>query len=148
MNDVMHQKRARRILGDLKKVRSWVLRYEEEEEKLFNSKVIKSFVPELRIRKCFSCFGIPMFYVYMLWTVYVRYTGRLHVTWVCYIDRSLKIIIINSWMDPKEILLLQVWVDLGVMAIKTYSKLYNERCIRVIFWFALVSLFNDTWCLQ
>ena len=35
-------------------------------EKPFNSKVIKSFVPELRSRKCFSCFGIPMFYAYML----------------------------------------------------------------------------------
>ena len=35
-------------------------------EKPFNSKAIKSFVPELRSRKCFSCFGIPMFYVYML----------------------------------------------------------------------------------
>ena len=32
---------------------------------LFNSKVIKSFVPELRSRKCFLCFGIPMFYLYM-----------------------------------------------------------------------------------
>ena len=32
-------------------------------EKPLNSKVIKSFVPELRSRKCFSCFGIPMFYV-------------------------------------------------------------------------------------
>ena len=30
-------------------------------EKSLNSKVIKSFVPELRSRKCFSCFGIPMF---------------------------------------------------------------------------------------
>ena len=39
-----------------------------------NSKVIKSFVPELRSRKCFSCFEIPMFYVYMLWTFYVRFT--------------------------------------------------------------------------
>ena len=38
-----------------------------------NSKVIKSFVPELRSRKCFSCFGIPMFYVYML-----RYTYPYH----------------------------------------------------------------------
>ena len=38
-----------------------------------NSKVIKSFVPELRSRKCFSCFGIPMFYVYMLWTFCVRF---------------------------------------------------------------------------
>ena len=34
-------------------------------EELLNSKVIKSFVPELRSRKCFSCFKIPMFYVYM-----------------------------------------------------------------------------------
>ena len=40
-------------------------------EKPLNSKVIKSFVPELRSRICFSCFGIPMFYVYMLWTLYV-----------------------------------------------------------------------------
>ena len=32
----------------------------------FNSKVIKGFVPELRSRKCFSCVGIPMFYVYVL----------------------------------------------------------------------------------
>ena len=39
-----------------------------------NSKVIKIFVPELRSRKCFSCFGIPLFYVYRLWTFYVRFT--------------------------------------------------------------------------
>ena len=31
-------------------------------EKPLNSKVIKSFVPELRSRKCFSCFGIPVLY--------------------------------------------------------------------------------------
>ena len=43
-------------------------------EKPFNSKVIKRFVPEPRSRKCFSCFGIPMFDVYMLWTFYVRFT--------------------------------------------------------------------------
>ena len=43
-------------------------------EKPFNSKVIKSFVPELRSRECFSCFGIPMFYVYMLRTFYVHFT--------------------------------------------------------------------------
>ena len=43
-------------------------------KKPLNSKVIKSFVPELlRSRKCFSCFGIPMFYVYMLWTFYVHF---------------------------------------------------------------------------
>ena len=35
-------------------------------EETLNSKVIKSFIPELRSCECFSCFGIPMFYVYML----------------------------------------------------------------------------------
>ena len=35
-------------------------------EEPLNSKAIKSFVPELKSRKCFSYFGIPMFYVYML----------------------------------------------------------------------------------
>ena len=32
-------------------------------ERPFNSKAIKSFVPELRSHKCFSCFGIPMLYI-------------------------------------------------------------------------------------
>ena len=47
-------------------------------EEPLNSKVIKSFVPELRSRKCFSCFGIPMFYVYMLRTFYVRFPYPYH----------------------------------------------------------------------
>ena len=34
-------------------------------EEPLNSKVIKSFASELRSRKCFSCFEIPMFYVYI-----------------------------------------------------------------------------------
>ena len=32
-------------------------------EEPLNSKVIKSFVPEQRSRKCFSCFEIPIFYL-------------------------------------------------------------------------------------
>ena len=47
-------------------------------EEPLNSKVIKSFVPELRSRKCFSCFEIPTFYVYMLWTFYVRFAYPYH----------------------------------------------------------------------
>ena len=47
-------------------------------EKPLNSKVIISFVPELRSRTCFSCFGIPMFYVYMLRTFYVRFAYPYH----------------------------------------------------------------------
>ena len=46
-------------------------------EEPLNSKVIKRFVPELRSHKCFSCFEIPMFYVYMLWTFYVRNGGQM-----------------------------------------------------------------------
>ena len=50
-------------------------------EKPLNSKVIKSLVPELRSCKCFSCFGIPIFWdsyvscfgIPMLWTFYVRF---------------------------------------------------------------------------
>ena len=34
-------------------------------EEPLNSKVIKSFVPEQRSRKYFSCFEIPMFHVYI-----------------------------------------------------------------------------------
>ena len=53
-------------------------------EKPFNSKVIKSFVPELRSRKGFLCFGIPMLSLYELWTFYIHFTririmGKLHV---------------------------------------------------------------------
>ena len=64
-------------------------------EEPLNSKVIKSFVPELRSRKCFLCFGIPMFYVYMLWTFYVHFTdscmGIIHckkypLSWWHYIN--------------------------------------------------------------
>ena len=47
-------------------------------EKPLNSKVIKSFVPELRSCKCFSCFGIPMLYVCMSWTFYVHFTYLYH----------------------------------------------------------------------
>ena len=51
-------------------------------KKPLNSKVIKSFVPELRSRKCFSCFEIPVFYVIYIWTLYVHfaypYMGIVH----------------------------------------------------------------------
>ena len=62
-------------------------------EKRFNSKVKKSFVPELRSRKCFLCFGIPMIYMNILWTLYVRFTyscmGMLHMLGVaCLIPLS------------------------------------------------------------
>ena len=48
-------------------------------EDLLNSKVIKSFVPEVRVRKCFSCFEIPMFYVYVM---SILWKFRISVSWV------------------------------------------------------------------
>ena len=49
-------------------------------EEPLNTKVIKSFLPELRSPKCFSCFEIPMFYIY-IWTLYVRFTHNRIWLW-------------------------------------------------------------------
>ncbi len=50
-------------------------------EKPFNSKVIKSFVPELRSRNWFLCFGIPMLYIYERYE-HSMYISRIHI-WLC-----------------------------------------------------------------
>ena len=54
-------------------------------EKPLNSKVIRSFVPELRSRKCFPCFEISMFYVIYIWTLYVHFTHSRIWLWYIYI---------------------------------------------------------------
>ena len=53
-------------------------------EKPLNSKVMKSFVPELRSCKCFSCFEILCsIYIYIyIWTLYVHFTHS-HI-WLWY----------------------------------------------------------------
>ena len=54
-------------------------------EEPLNSKVIKSFVPELRSLKCFSCFEILMFYVY----IYEHYMYVSHIwIWLWYIPTT------------------------------------------------------------
>ena len=45
-------------------------------EEPLNSKVIKSFLSELKSRKCFSCFEIPMFYVIY---IYEHYMSISHI---------------------------------------------------------------------
>ena len=47
-------------------------------EEPLNSKVIKSFVPEQRSRKCFSCFEIPMFYLYG----HSMYVSHIAISWL------------------------------------------------------------------
>ena len=54
-------------------------------EEPLNSKVIKSFVPELRGRKCFSCFEIPMFYLYGD-SMYVSHIAILWLGYSCSLD--------------------------------------------------------------
>ena len=49
-------------------------------EKPLNSKVIKSFVPEQRSRKYFSCFEIPMFYLYG----HSMYILHIAISWLWY----------------------------------------------------------------
>ncbi len=40
----------------------------------------KSFVPELRSRKCFSCFEIPMFYL----CGHSKYVSHIAISWLWY----------------------------------------------------------------
>ena len=145
VNDVMHWKRAQRILGIWKKVSEsscsvWRRRLTFRAhrslaagathgggsgggadgkvvierlclslpyvEKPLNSKVIKSFVSELRSRKCFLCFGIPVLSIYELWTFYVHFTyPYICLLWVCYICKDELIqdmswTLKDSWMNP------------------------------------------------
>ena len=65
---------AARDGGDRWKSRNWkIVPLSPYVEKPLNSKVIKSFVPELRSRKCFSCFEIQcsMWYMYIFYEHYI-----------------------------------------------------------------------------
>ena len=53
-------------------------------EKPFNSKVIKSFVPELRSRRFFSVSGFRC-YIYMC-VMNILCTFHISVSWVCYTE--------------------------------------------------------------
>ena len=65
-------------------------------EKPLNSKVIKSFVPELRSRKCFSYFGTPTLSMCVMDIMNVLHTGmnmsnsHIHV-WLCNIYNKAKV---------------------------------------------------------
>ena len=53
-------------------------------EEPLNSKVIKCFVRELRSRKCFSCFGIPMLSMYVRYGHYQRFAYRYEYVYFTY----------------------------------------------------------------
>ena len=137
VNDVMHRKRTRRILGDLKKSVELSLavwrrrvtfassqwpcgrchtcwgggRWKSQHRKIvplspyvekpLSSKVIKSFVPELRSHKYFSCFGIPMFYVYMsyehyMYVSHIRIIGMVQHRWNIKTNIFLTLLLLGS----------------------------------------------------
>ena len=86
-------------------------------EEPLNSKVIKSFVPELTSRNCFSCFGIPLFYVYMLCTFYVRFT---HIRiWLWYTSTR-----VRSILKVKHLFL---WLNSQKSMLKRPSRCIKER---------------------
>ena len=70
-------------------------------EKPLNSKVIKSFVPELRSRKCFSCLRIPMLYMNILCTFHIFMHGYVTHTYILSsTDRSVSFYQNSSvWLD-------------------------------------------------
>ena len=58
-------------------------------EEPLSSKVIKSFVPELRSRKCFSCFRISTFYAMNIQCTFHTYPchGMVHLyLCICYVN--------------------------------------------------------------
>ena len=69
-------------------------------EKPFNSKVIKSFIPELRSRKCFLSFGIPMLSICELWTLWTFCVlvwiciFHIFISWLCNIQIG-----VNNWAN-------------------------------------------------
>ena len=58
---------------------------------LMSKNIFKRFVPKLRSRKCFSCFGIPMLSIYELGTFYVYFTYLYHGYVTVGPDRIIKI---------------------------------------------------------
>ena len=91
-------------------------------EEPLNSKVIKIFVPELRSRKCFSCFEIPMFYgyIYIYIYIYEHYMSISHIRiWLWYIKRNMmkKYVRGKCMVKPVKIdwSCLLVWLFCGTM---------------------------------
>ena len=53
-------------------------------ENLFNSKVVKSFVPELRSRKCFHVSGFLCYVIYVRYGHYERFAYRYEYVYFMY----------------------------------------------------------------
>ena len=113
-------------------------------EEPLNSKLIKSFVPELRSRKCFSCFEIPIFYVYM------RYEHYIHFTYP-YLAMIYIYIYIYIYLIYHQI----IFVKRQTISMK-YSSVYlilmsqldgKRKCSTILCWlYACIITFDSTQC--
>ena len=91
-------------------------------EKPFNSKVIKSFVPELRSRKCFSCFRIPMLSVCALWTLWTFCVP----VWICLFHIFMYGYVTSICISKSNLLIL-------TFSIMSFFLLFNFFYILVLF---------------
>ena len=105
-------------------------------EEPLNSKVIKSFVLELRSRKCFSCFGIPMFYVYMLWTS--MYVSHIHIMGMVHDNKTFFVVknegsfITRSRLLPEYVRYLLI-LNYLMYLVKSWMIQINHRGLNNIF---------------
>ena len=103
-------------------------------------KVIKSFVPELRSRKCFSCFGIPMFYVYVIYTNIMNVLragmnmsiSRIHVSGYGTIRCTFDVFYWRGWalkdnthiINPVNLLCFMMWEEISFSTNIGMGKVY------------------------
>ena len=122
-------------------------------EEPINSKVIKSFVPDLRSRKCFSCFEIPMFYVYILWTFYVRFThsrimGMEHFVCLNLLIRFWFVPIPFGDMVKFQFLAQFLWIAFSTQSCLVLYFICSNLLYLLITWFIVSSLSTQNQHLQ
>ena len=96
-------------------------------EEPLNSKVIKSFVPERRSRKCFSCFEIPMFYLYghSMYVSHIAISG--YGTYVCVcVCVCVCVLKVSWWLEKTQRIHILFFFDLNEIYVKK-QKLQGSR---------------------
>ena len=98
-------------------------------EQPLNSRVIKSFVPELRSRKCFSCFEIPMFYLYG----HSMYVSHIAISWLWYISFEWhhNILFLQVCIQFIEPLIILTWMSI-LLLLKSSSYHYSFQLTLLI----------------
>ena len=97
-------------------------------EEPLNSKVIKSFEPEQRSRKCFFVFRDPMFYLFG----HSMYVSHIAISWLRYTictHFKCQTVLFDPLMGSYQVLPIWFRVDLGVMDMKGYSTFPKAQAL-------------------